>query len=174
MSAVDPGAFRAAMRNFAGGVAVVTTGQGEERRGLTMTAITSVSADPPSLLICINAASGSHDAVLEHGSFAVNLLGPEHADLALRFAGQAGVHGAARFEGEEWEEGPTGAPLLHSALCSLDCALDVHQRAGSHGIFIGHVVAARHRGGEPLLNFQGGFRALAASAALLPRPRRAS
>ncbi|WP_426954331.1 flavin reductase family protein [Muricoccus radiodurans] len=162
--ALDAAAFRGAMRNLAGGVAIVTTGQGDDRRGLTMTAITSVSADPPSLLVCINAASGSHDAVLRHGSFAVNVLGPEHADLALRFAGQAGLHGVARFEGEVWEVGLTGAPLLSSALCSLDCALDVHQRAGSHGIFIGRVKTARHRFGEPLLNFQGGFRALAVSA----------
>ena len=160
---LDGAAFRAAMRNLAGGVAVVTTGQGDERRRLTMTAITSVSADPPTLLACINAASGAHDAVLRHGSFAVNVLGPEHADLALRFAGHGGVHGAARFEGEDRSDGPTGAPLLASALCSLDCALEVHQRAGSHGGFIGRVICARHRGGDPLLNFQGAFRQLAAA-----------
>jgi flavin reductase (DIM6/NTAB) family NADH-FMN oxidoreductase RutF len=160
---LDAAAFRAAMRNLAGGVAIVTTGRGEQRRGLTVTAITSVSADPPCLLACINTASGSHDAVLRHGSFGVNILGPEHADLALRFAGQGGINGAARFGGEAWAVGPSDAPLLDSAVCSLDCVVAAHQRAGSHGIFIGRVVSARHRGGEPLLNFQGAFRALAAA-----------
>lgn len=159
---LDAAAFRAAMRNLAGGVAIVTTGEGAARRGLTVTAVTSVSADPPMVLVCINAASGSHDAVLRHGAFAVNILGPEHAALAWRFAGQGGAQGAARFEGEAWRAGPAGSPLLGSALCAMDCALQTHQRAGSHGVFIGRVLAARHRDGEPLLNFQGAFRALAA------------
>jgi flavin reductase len=163
VTAVDGAAFRAAMRNLAGGVAIVTTGRGAARRGLTMTAITSVSGDPPMLLACINAASSSHYAVLQHGSFGVNLLGPEHADLALRFAGQAGLHGAARFEGEDWTEGQSGAPLLDGALCNLDCALEAHHRAGSHSIFIGRILKVRHRCGEPLLNYQGSFRALAAA-----------
>ena len=163
MSVSDPASFRATMRNLAGGVAIVTTGLGAARQGLTVTAVTSVSADPPLVLVCINAASRSHDAVLQHGAFAVNLLGPEHADLAWRFAGQGGLHGAARFEGAPWRSGASGAPLLEDALGCLDCALDVHQRAGSHGVFIGRVVDARHRLGEPLLNFQGGFRALAAA-----------
>ncbi len=154
--------FRAAMRNLAGGVAIVTTGDGAVRHGLTVTAVTSVSADPPMVLVCINAASASHDVVLRHGGFAVNILGPEHAALAWRFAGRCGVQGAARFEGEAWSIAPGGSPLLGSALCAMDCALETHQRAGSHGVFIGRVLAARHRDGEPLLNFQGAFRALAA------------
>ncbi len=161
--AVDATTFRGAMRNLAGGVAIVATGQGEARRGLTVTAVTSVSADPPMVLVCINAASGSHDAVLRHRSFSVNLLGPEHAELALVFAGQGGVQGAARFGEAGWITGESGAPVLENALCGLECVLETHQRAGSHGIFIGRVVAARYRCGEPLLNFQGAFRSLAAA-----------
>jgi len=159
----DAAAFRAAMRNLAGGVAIVTTGQGEARRGLTVTAVTSVSAEPPLLLVCVNASSGSHDALLRQGRFGVNLLGLEQAELALRFAGAGGVQGAARFAGEAWTQAAGGAPLLDSALCAMECRLETHQRAGSHGIFIGRVLATRQRAGEPLLNFQGAFRALAAA-----------
>ncbi len=161
--AVDAATFRGAMRNLAGGVAIVATGQGEARRGLTVTAVTSVSADPPMVLACINAASGSHDAMLRHRSFSVNLLGVEHAELALVFAGQGGRQGAARFGEAGWVSGESGAPLLEDALCGLECVLESHQRAGSHSILIGRVVAARHRGGGPLLNFRGAFRSLAAA-----------
>ena len=78
--------------------------------------------------------------------------------------GRAGAHGAARFDGEAWTTGPGGAPFLDPALCSLDRIVGTHQRAGSLGIFVGRVVAARRVNAvASLLNSRGAFRALDAA-----------
>ncbi len=161
LAAVDGQAFKQAMRNLAGGVAVVATGQGNDRSGLTVTAVTSVSVEPPCLLICVNKSSASHDLIIANGTFAVNLLGSQHEQLAMRFAGAGGVTGLDRFDLGTWESGPTGSPMLADAICSMDCELLIHQSVGSHGVFIGRVVGTQHRTGSPLVNFQGQLVALA-------------
>ncbi|MGB3500619.1 MAG: flavin reductase family protein [Mesorhizobium sp.] len=157
LAGVDVQSFKQAMRNLAGGVAIVATGCGSEKSGLTVTAVTSVSIDPPCLLICVNKSSASHDAILANGTFAVSILGDQHDELARRFAGVDGVTGLARFELGDWESGATGSPILADAICSLDCELLMHQSVGSHGVFIGRVVATNDVAGAPLVNFQGQF-----------------
>ncbi len=161
--AVDAQAFKQAMRNLAGGVAVVATGQGDARSGLTITAVTSVSVEPPCLLICVNKSSASHDVILANGTFAVSLLGAQHEELAMRFAGAGGVSGLDRFALGEWDCGATGSPILADAICSMDCELLMHQSVGSHGVFIGRVVGTEHRAGSSLVNFQGQLVGLAAN-----------
>ena len=76
------------MRRLAAGVTIVTTGVSPHRFGLTATAVTSVSADPPTLLACINRDSDSFGPIIRNGRFAVNLLGPGHQELAGRFGGR--------------------------------------------------------------------------------------
>ncbi|WP_226575332.1 flavin reductase family protein [Acuticoccus sediminis] len=161
---VEAGAFKSAMRNLAGGVTVVATGAGRTRLGLTATAVTSVSADPPSLLVCVNSASGCHDAILANGVFSVNLLRDCDDELALRFAGLSGLHGADRFDDARWRSGAGDVPLLADALCTMACALVSHHTVGSHGIFIGRVTETTDRPGHPLVNFQGRLLPLVASA----------
>ncbi|TKT69727.1 flavin reductase [Aquamicrobium sp. LC103] len=156
---VNAQCFKDAMRNLAGGVALVTTGEGNRRSGLTVTAVTSVSAEPPCLLVCVNTSSASHDAILANGAFAVSLLGARHEEVALRFAGVGGIKGAERFLGTDWVPGPTRSPMLTDALCAMDCEVLMHQVVGSHGIFIARVVSTRNGAGEPLVNFQGKLRA---------------
>lgn len=160
LAAVDADHFKQAMRNLAGGVAIVATGSAGNRTGLTVTAVTSVSTEPPCLLVCVNKSSLSHDAILANGRFSVNLLGTQHEALAMRFAGMCGLSGAARFEGSNWESGRTGSPFLTEAICAMDCEILMHQAVGSHGIFIGRVVGTKHGEGAPLVNFRGRMMAL--------------
>lgn len=160
---VDGEQFRQAMRNLAGGVAVVATGSGSGRRGLTVSAVTSVSAEPPCLLVCVNSSAEAHDFMLANGDFSVNLLGIEHKELAMRFAGQTGCRGAARFEGGGWSRGLHGLPVLGDALCSMECKLLSSHVVGSHRLFVGQIVHVRNRAGEPLVNFQGRLQTLEAA-----------
>lgn len=158
---VEAGEFREALRNLASGVAIVATGAGEARRGLTASSVTSVCADPPCLLVSVNTKSEAHGSMLANGYFGISLLRTGQEALARHFAGLDGVSGADRFRNAPWSEGVTGAPLLDTAICAIDCVLQQHQIVGSHGIFIGRIVATRQLGpGNPVINFQGELRTL--------------
>lgn len=157
---VQPAEFRHAMRHLAGGVAIVATGAGSSRRGLTVSSVTSVCADPPCVLVGINTTSETHDLILANRSFGISLLGEGQQQLARRFAGQDGISGSDRFATAPWDQGLTEVPLLTAAICTIECVLHQHQVVGSHGLFIGRVVAAQSRTGGPIVNFQGELRTL--------------
>ncbi|MBV9634949.1 MAG: flavin reductase family protein, partial [Methylobacteriaceae bacterium] len=153
---------RAAMRNLAGGVSLITAGHGERRSGFTATSVSSLSIDPPSLIVCINRASTTLPVLLEHRAFGVNILSAAHRRLAERFAGRGGVSGAARFAGAEWTTAATGAPLLTDALAAIDCTFETSIDWHSHTIVIGRVEAVHLRpGASPLLYWQGDYDRLA-------------
>jgi flavin reductase (DIM6/NTAB) family NADH-FMN oxidoreductase RutF len=154
---VEAAEFRLAMRNLASGVAIVATGTDKARRGLTVSSVTSLCMEPPCLLVGIKTNSETHDAILTNGSFGVNLLGSDEEDLALRFAGRDGVKG---FQAAPWEEGMLGVPILRTAISSLECVLHHHHVVGTHGLFVGRIVASRGGEGSPLVNFQGALRTL--------------
>lgn len=155
---VEAAEFRLAMRNLASGVAIVTTGMETTRRGLTVSSVTSLCMDPPCLLVGVNYSSETHAAILANGRFGVSLLGRGQEDLAMRFAG--GAKGVDRFETAPWEQGVLDVPLLEPAIGALECVLHHHQRVGTHGLFIGRIVATRGGSGDPLVNFQGSIHAL--------------
>jgi flavin reductase (DIM6/NTAB) family NADH-FMN oxidoreductase RutF len=157
---VEAAEFRLAMRNLASGVAIVATGTDKARRGLTVSSVTSLCMEPPCLLVGINTNSETHDAILTNGSFGVNLLGSDEEDLALRFAGRDGVKGFQRFQAAPWEEGMLGVPILRTAISSLECVLHHHHVVGTHGLFVGRIVATPGGEGSPLVNFQGALRTL--------------
>ena len=140
-------AFRLAMREFANGVALVTTGQGEQRTGCTATSLCSLSLDPPSLIVCITKTSSTLASLRVNKTFGVNILAGSHESLADRFAGRSGVKGAARFAGADWMTLVTGSPLLRDALASIDCNVEEVLDRHTHAIVIGRV-AAVHRGDE--------------------------
>jgi flavin reductase (DIM6/NTAB) family NADH-FMN oxidoreductase RutF len=144
-------AFRLAMREFANGVALVTTGQGEQRTGCTATSLCSLSLDPPSLLVCITRTSATLAALRANKTFGINILGGAHQNLADRFAGRSGVRGAARFAGTDWMTLVTGAPLLAEALASIDCEVEEVLDRHTHAIVIGRVAAVRRNDGDPAL-----------------------
>lgn len=157
---VEAAEFRDAMRGLASGVAIVATGSGTGRRGLTVSSVTSLCMEPPCLLVGINSSSETHNAILANGRFGVSLLGGSQQDLALRFAGRDGAKGVHRFETAAWDEGVLDVPVLRAAIGTLECVLHHHQVVGTHGLFIGRIVATRAGEGDPLVNFQGELRIL--------------
>ena len=94
--------FRLAMRRLAGGVSIISGIGPDGPLGVTATAVTSLTAEPPSLLCCLNRSLDLQTAVTETGRFAVNMLRADHHELAQRFAGMHGVRGRAKFEQGNW------------------------------------------------------------------------
>ncbi|WP_370570702.1 flavin reductase family protein [Phaeobacter sp. SYSU ZJ3003] len=162
---VDPASFRSAMARFPGAVTVITAlsgpDAGRERRGITATAVCSVSAEPPSLLVCVNRATGTGAAIRDTGRFNVNLLAKPDGLLALQFAGQGGVTGEEKFAEGDWQEDSRGLPRLTSALLCFSCEVREATEAGSHTVFIGEITDIAHGDGEPLLYERSGFQCLA-------------
>lgn len=150
--------YRALMRHQAGAVTVVATEHAGMRAGLTATAFSSLSDQPPTILVCVQRTAGAHDAILAARVFSVNILAADQQVVAERFSGAGGVRGAARFDGAAWSILASGAPILDGALASLDCRLAEHHRFSTHSIFIGSVIDGRTRGeAAPLLYFRGDY-----------------
>ena len=159
--AVSSDAFRAAMRQIAGTVSVVTTGRGADRTGFAATSVASLAVDPPSLLVCLDRGSSSWPVLRRSQSFCVNVLGEEQSAIADRFAGRGGLRGAERYGEADWRELETGTPALADALVAFDCVLEEAIERHSHAILIGRVVAVATRpGGLPLLYRHGSYRRL--------------
>ncbi|MGH6859113.1 MAG: flavin reductase family protein [Phyllobacterium sp.] len=158
---VDASEFREAMREVASGVTIVTSGSGERARGMTATAFNSLSAEPPSVLVCVNRDAECHRVITDTGVFCINVLGAAARQLANHFAGRDGVKGAARFQMGDWATLSTGAPVLTDALVAFDCRLREAIDAGTHTIFIGDVAALSKTGGNALVYRQSGFAPLA-------------
>lgn len=136
----SPAYFRAAMRRLVGGVSVITAGVGNDISGMTVTSVSSLSVDPPSLIVSVNRASSSWPLLKQHRYFGVNILNADQVDIAERFTGKDGLKGAERFAGAEWIERASGARLLAAALAAIECeAEDIIERH-SHAIIIGRVL----------------------------------
>ena len=140
---VPVAAFKSAMRGLAGGVSVITVGRGRDITGMTVTSVSSLSVDPPTLIVSVNRSSSSWPLLKRYGAFGVNILGAEQRDIAERFAGKDGVTGAARFDGATWTADVTGTPLLVDALAAIDCEVEETIERHSHAIVIGRVRAIR-------------------------------
>jgi flavin reductase (DIM6/NTAB) family NADH-FMN oxidoreductase RutF len=134
-------AFRAAMRHVAATVYAVTTGRLGERHGILATAVSSLSFDPPSLLVCINRAASLHEPLACAETFCVNVLGLGNRDIAEAFTRE---RGESRFSIGEWTE-IQGVPVLTNAQSSFVCRTAHRHEFGTHTIFIGELIDARHR-----------------------------
>jgi len=157
---IDPADFRLAMARFPGAVTIVTTRAGAERRGITATAVCSVTAEPPSVLVCINRKTGTCAAVAETGRFNVNLLAGDGGEVAMRFAGQGGVTGEDKFAAGNWAEDERGLPILRDSVVSLSCDVTESMEAGSHFVFIGEIAAIETGEGAALIYEQSRFHRL--------------
>ena len=156
---MDAPHYRALMRHQAGAVTIIAAGRVGARGGLTATAFSSLSDNPPTVLVCVQRRSGTHAVIVASKTFSVNILAHEQQDLAERFSGKSGVSGEQRFvAGGVWETLATGAPILDGALASLDCELLDEHAFATHSIFIGRVVDGRFRTeGIPLLYFRNDY-----------------
>jgi flavin reductase (DIM6/NTAB) family NADH-FMN oxidoreductase RutF len=132
--------FRAAMRQLTGGVSVITAGRAGEITGMTVTSVSSLSLDPPSLIVSINRSASSWPLLKQDGFFGVNILHADQRDIAERFAGKNRVKGANRFTGAEWIRRVSGVPLLVGALAAIDCAVEDIIERHSHTIVVGRAL----------------------------------
>lgn len=151
---VDRDAFVTAMRGVASTVTVVTTDGPAGRHGCTVSAFSSVSADPPSVLVCLNTKNRITPMVMKNGSFTVNILPDDADEIAARFAGAHDADFPDRFTGIELAE--RARPGLACAV-ALDCTVAQSMTAGSHEIFVGHVTDIHGNARLPLAYYDGAF-----------------
>jgi flavin reductase (DIM6/NTAB) family NADH-FMN oxidoreductase RutF len=150
--------FKRAMRHLAGGVTIIATEHQGVRTGLAATSVCSVSADPPTVLICINSTASAHDPIRESGRFSVNLLASDHDRIARGFSGQDGVRREDRFSLGSWAPLVTGAPVLENALASFDCRVVEVVKMSTHSVFFGAVAGIASRDvSKPLIYAHGTF-----------------
>lgn len=133
------------MRLVPGAVAIVATALGDERTGLAATAWTSVSADPPMLLVCVNRSASAYSLVMRARAFSINMLADTHSETVAIFSAQRELEGRERFLDGEWIDGAEGQPILRDAVASFECALDGTHDYGTHTILIGRVRTMRCR-----------------------------
>jgi flavin reductase (DIM6/NTAB) family NADH-FMN oxidoreductase RutF len=105
--------------------------------------VSSLSLDPPTLIVSVNRSSSSWPLLKRYGSFGVNILTSDQLDLAERFAGEVGLKGAERFVGAEWTTAASGVPLLVAGLAALDCRVEEIMERYTHAIVVGRVVEVR-------------------------------
>jgi len=149
--------FRRACARYATGVTVTTVeGTDGAPQGLTVNSLTSVSLDPPLVLVCIDKAADTLPHFLAAKGFAINILTEEQIDISRHFATFAGD----RFDGLPWQPGMHGAPILEGVLASLECAMHGRFDGGDHTIFVGRVERASIHPGTPLVYFAGAYRRL--------------
>lgn len=152
-TAVQDEVFRDVIGRFASGVTVITTAVDGTDFGTTASAVSSLSMDPPMILICLNRTSDTQAAVLRSGVFAVNILREDQGEVAYRFAKK----GTDKFEGVAVRRGGTGVPLVEGALAHLECEVDETVAGGTHTVFLARVRQAVGTEGAPLTYFRGRF-----------------
>jgi flavin reductase (DIM6/NTAB) family NADH-FMN oxidoreductase RutF len=156
--ALDPSAFRTLMGSFPTGVAVVTTRDaGDQLAGMTASALSSVSLEPPLLLVCVDRATDFHQSIEVARHFAVSVLASDQETLSRRFASET----PDRFAGVGYELDDYGLPLLSGAAAHIICQRWDARPAGDHTLFLGLVIAGASYARTPLVHFRGGYRWLA-------------
>jgi flavin reductase (DIM6/NTAB) family NADH-FMN oxidoreductase RutF len=149
--------FRRACGRFSTGVTIASVWDAEGApHGLTVSSFTSVSLDPPLILICLGHGVSAIDAFRASAHFGINVLAENQRDLAERFTQK----GQDRFEGLKWRRGKTGVPLLAGVLAAMECAVRQRVTAGDHDIFVGEMMGACVAPGVPLIHFAGAYERL--------------
>ena len=151
---VSQSAFRAVLGRFASGVTVVTA---RDRRGrdigMTVSAFSSLSLDPPLVLMCIDHSASVYNSLCKAPCFIANILSEGQEAIARRFAETSGN----RFDGIGYERGQNGAAVLRDVLGYIECTVVERYEAGDHDIIIGSVELAEANEGKPLLYYRGGY-----------------
>jgi flavin reductase (DIM6/NTAB) family NADH-FMN oxidoreductase RutF len=152
---ISPDEFRRVLGHFASGVTVITACDRDGRpTGLTASAFTSVSLEPPLILVCVDHKAQSYPALVESKTFAVNILCLEQEAVSRRFATTKITD---KFDGVPFTLSPLGLPLIDNALAQLECAtVNVHLE-GDHTIFVGRVEGAHSGAGAPLVYYPGRY-----------------
>lgn len=150
---MEPAELRRTMGRYATGVGIVTTLVDGKPYGMTVNSFTSVSLEPPLVLVCLGCDSHTAAAVTRAGTFAISVLSTRQRKIALRFAEQGGDH----FAGLPLRFGDHEVPVVPDALAHLECEIERQITAGDHLVVIGLVTRVCDRDGEPLAFFSGRF-----------------
>lgn len=154
---LDAKELRNVMGHFATGVTVVTTKDSNGQNfGITANAFTSVSLDPPLVLVCIDKNAQCYPCFEESGIFAVNILNQQQQEISRRFA----TKGIDKFEGLSWRSGSSGAPLIDGAVGYVECRIVERFEGGDHMIYLAEVICGTVTSGEPLLFFRAKYHRL--------------
>lgn len=150
--------FKGGMRRLAGAVNIVATAHEGERNGLTATAVTSLSAEPPRLLACVNLGGRTFQLIAASRRMSVNILSREQETVARRFAGMLGEPGDNPFKATDWDVSGHGIPMLRGALASFECVVEEMLVTHTHAVLIGEVKEVVTSEPEsPLLYMNGAF-----------------
>ncbi len=154
---ISPEVFRDALALWASGVTVITSDSPDGPQGMTAASFSSLSLDPPLVLVCIARHAYSHDPMLAAPGFAVHVLSRAQEDLSTRFA----KAGDEKFSPRDWTTGTFGAPILPLGVARLVCARHAALDGGDHTILVGRVVEAEMSTEPPLLYWDRGYRSIA-------------
>lgn len=157
---IDGETFKQAMRQLAGGVSVITAESQGQRTGLTVVSVISVSVEPPELLVSINQNASAWPLIKESGLLGVNILGAQHQQLGVQFAGIDGSIGEARYRNGAWIRSPQGVWLLKDAPAAFSCRVKEIVIRHSHALVIAEIeyIHQMSQSTDPLLYWQGAFR----------------
>jgi flavin reductase (DIM6/NTAB) family NADH-FMN oxidoreductase RutF len=154
---VDRSVFRSVMRKLASSVTVITTFYEGQPHGMTATAVCSVCAEPPTILIVVNRSARTHPLIDASGIFVVNILADDQRALGERFAGKM----TDQFSGILYRPGQGGGPILEGTAAHLDCLVTSQTDVGTHTIFIGQVIGGDFGAARPLIYHEGAYATLA-------------
>lgn len=151
---IDPDSFRAALGRFASGITIVTARDGQGRdHGMTVSAFSSISLEPPLVLVSIGHEASMHDLLKEVRQIGISVLSTNQEALSRRFADPE----SDRFDGVGYTRGESGVALLDDALVHLECSVTARHEAGDHTLMICGVDRAAASDGRPLLYYRGGY-----------------
>ena len=155
--AVDAREIRNVMGHFATGVTVITTKDTTGKPfGLTVNSFTSLSLNPPLVVVCVDKTVDCYSCFDDSKVFAVNVLNEDQEELSRRFA----TKGIEKFEGIPWRMGENGSPLLDGVIGAIECKVAHSYEGGDHTIFLGEISSATANGDRPLLFFKGNYHRL--------------
>jgi flavin reductase (DIM6/NTAB) family NADH-FMN oxidoreductase RutF len=154
---VDKAEFCRTCAKFPTGVTVLTVRDAEGgARGMTASSFTSVSLDPPLVLVCVDHKASVMAHLRRSRHVGINILREEQSEISIRFARR----GEDRFQNIEWTEGHHSVPLIQGVLAWLECEIDQMVDAGDHAIVIAEVLRAEYRDGRPLVYFGSAYHKL--------------
>lgn len=141
-------------RQFVTGVTVVTAMDGETPRGLAVNAFSSISLDPPTVMVCVQRTSSTHDCLFRANHLAINILSTDQLDVVNRFASK----GVDKFADLDWEPGPFGSPVIDRSAAQMEVEIRERLQASTHTVVIGRVVHATVSGDRsPMIYSASGF-----------------
>jgi flavin reductase (DIM6/NTAB) family NADH-FMN oxidoreductase RutF len=152
-AAFDIDLMKQVNRRFITGVTVVTVMDGETPRGLAVNAFSSISLDPPTVMVCVQRTSSTHDSLYRARHLAINILSTDQVDVINRFASKSDD----KFAGVDWRGGPFGSPLIDRSSAQVETEIRERLQASTHTVFICRVVEAAVTDLHPMVYSAGQF-----------------